>query len=99
MSKTQEQPSTQPTIHEFFEAVRNHPDFVFGTIFTIHDFSEREHAFLRDFLTYDAEDSITFAGNIFIEESGFRPSFYDDNGIDEEEEDDEDEDIIIEPMP
>lgn len=97
MSKTTQQP-TQPTIEELFAAVKKHSDFVFGTIFTVGDFAKSERDALDKFPTYDATDAIVCAGNIFIEETGYRPDFYDalgvdqDDWVDEDEENDEEED-------
>lgn len=57
--------TTQPSIDELYKLVREHPDFVFGTIFVAEDSPDGEVP--ADFRVKSAEAAITVEGNEFIE--------------------------------
>lgn len=57
----------EPTIHELMSAVRAHPDFVFGTIFTRGDFPRG--VVPEDFNDSLIEDLLTEHGNEYIASS------------------------------
>ena len=81
------QTSDMPSIHDLFRKVQEHPDYVFGTIFTVEDFSRNDHNHLGAFPVYDAVDALSTAGNEFIEAVGYTPDIYDedeDDNTDEE---------------
>ena len=56
--------TTQPTIHDLMKAVREHPDYVFGTVFTREDFAGD---IPWDFSPSRAEDALVERGNAYIE--------------------------------
>lgn len=55
------------SVHELFKEVREHPDFVFGTIFVKEDFPGGEPRWLPTGGQDWAEDHLVAAGNTFIE--------------------------------
>jgi len=57
-------------IYELMQEVRNHPDFVFGTIFTVEDFPD---GVPEKFSARHAEDALAERGNEVIE--NFIPPF------------------------
>jgi hypothetical protein len=58
----------QPDIHELMRRVREHPDYVFGTIFTRKDFPNGEAP--EDFEAHHAEDEIVARGNDYLFDHG-----------------------------
>lgn len=62
---------SEPDIHDLFQRVRKHPDFVFGTIFTRGDFANRD---CDGFPERQAEDAIVSRGSEFIADAGFAMS-------------------------
>lgn len=57
----------QPSIHDLFRAVREHPDFVFGTIFVTGDFPDEQVP--DDFDASRATDALAERGNQYIEDT------------------------------
>lgn len=57
------------SIHDLFSKVRQHPDYVFGTIFVAADFPGETVP--DDFNENRAEDCIVEAGNHFIDDTAF----------------------------
>jgi hypothetical protein len=55
-----------PSIHDLFEQVRQHPDFVFGTIFVREDFPGSDVP--EDFPRRFAADLLAERGNLFIDD-------------------------------
>lgn len=55
---------TGDTIHDRMQRVREHPDYVFGTYFTVHDFDDDRVP--DDFPVNRATDALAEAGNQFI---------------------------------
>lgn len=53
-----------PSVYELMRQVRDHPDFVFGTIFTIDDFDDDVP---DDFNENRAQDALVEAGNDYIQ--------------------------------
>lgn len=54
-----------PSIFDLMRAVREHPDYVFGTIFVTGDFPDEQVP--DDFPVNRATDALAEAGNEFIE--------------------------------
>jgi hypothetical protein len=61
----------KPTIFDLMQAVRRHPDYVFGTAFVVGDFPDE--IVPEDFDSGQAEDWLVQAGNEFIEFSVSSP--------------------------
>lgn len=58
--------SERESIHDLFEQVREHPDFVFGTIFVREDFPGANVP--EDFPSRYAADLLAERGNLFIDD-------------------------------
>lgn len=54
------------SIFDLLKRVRQHPDYVFGTIFVPNDFPDGRVP--EDFPTEHANDALAEAGNLFIEQ-------------------------------
>jgi hypothetical protein len=61
----------EETIHDLFTRVRQHPDFVFGTVFVLADFSDLKVP--DDFSPKHAEEAIVERGNRLIADAGVWP--------------------------
>jgi hypothetical protein len=64
-------PQQQETLHDLFTRVREHPEFVFGTVFEVGDFGDRSVP--DDFSPKQAEARIVETGNRLIVEAGGWP--------------------------
>ena len=64
-------PDPQTTIHDLFERVREHPDFVFGTVFVLGDFAEETVP--SEFSVKQAEEALAQTGNRLIADAGGWP--------------------------
>jgi hypothetical protein len=64
-------PQQQESIHDLFTRIREHPEFVFGTVFVIGDFADRTVP--DGFSPKQAEERIVETGNRLIAEAGGWP--------------------------